>query len=66
MLPAPERQGSPKRYLSLAGILYHLRSSHASGTFVRAGCYFCTYFSRHLRRRNKKETISVILPEWSV
>ena len=38
-----------------AKILYHLRGSHASGTFVRAGCYFCTYFSRHLRRRNKKK-----------
>nr|DAN99361.1 MAG TPA: hypothetical protein [Caudoviricetes sp.] len=24
--------------------MYHLRSSHASGTFVCAGCIFCTHF----------------------
>ena len=41
---APERRAHPKMHPIFAKILYHLRGSHASGTFVRAGCYFYTYF----------------------
>ena len=44
--PAPTGTGQHIRRCTLfsAKILYHLRGSHASGTFVRACCYFYTYF----------------------
>nr|DAY61117.1 MAG TPA: hypothetical protein [Caudoviricetes sp.] len=31
--------------------MYHLRSSHASGTIVLVGCYFCALFRQLQKER---------------